>query len=112
MMYIGLSAATGIRTYDADHIRESIRTILTTPVGTRVMRRDFGSLLADLIDKPLTPKTRMQVLAATVIALARWEPRIELRQVQIEQEASKLTVVMTATRRDTGAAIKFQVPIR
>ncbi|RZA92967.1 hypothetical protein EVY19_18935, partial [Escherichia coli] len=29
--------------------------ILRTPVGSRVMRRDYGSLLASMIDQPQTP---------------------------------------------------------
>ena len=42
----GMSRETG-RACDDElaHIRQSIRDILTTPVGSRIKRRDYGSLL-------------------------------------------------------------------
>lgn len=50
--YIGMNRETGKAITDLDHIRQSIRAILITPVGTRVMRREYGSLLSALIDQP------------------------------------------------------------
>lgn len=44
----GTSRLTG-RVIDQDaHLTQSITDILTTPKGSRVMRRDYGSRLADL----------------------------------------------------------------
>jgi phage baseplate assembly protein W len=42
---IGLNAANGQALSGLDHLRQSIRDILTTRIGTRVMRRDYGSRL-------------------------------------------------------------------
>jgi hypothetical protein len=33
-----------------DHLKQSIIDILTTPIGSRVMRRDYGSRLFELVD--------------------------------------------------------------
>jgi len=41
----------------------------------------YGSLLPELIDGPINPLMRMRVMAASVMALARWEPRIQVNQV-------------------------------
>ena len=58
-----------------DHVRQSIGVILTTPIGSRVMRREFGSELFDLIDRPMTDQVILAIYSATVMAIARWEPR-------------------------------------
>jgi phage baseplate assembly protein W len=39
------------------------------------MRRDYGCLLADLVDRPLNRATLLASMAIA-LALARWEPRI------------------------------------
>ena len=39
----GINATTGAALSGMDHLRQSIRDILTTRVGTRVMRRAYGS---------------------------------------------------------------------
>lgn len=72
-----------------DHLRQSVRDILTTPIGSRVRMREYGSGLADLIDQNLTPLTLAQIYAATVDALKKWEPRLRVTRVQAEalQEA-------------------------
>lgn len=36
------------------------------------MRRDFGSVVPDLLDAPQNTVTRMQLMGATAIALAQW----------------------------------------
>ncbi|QND84661.1 Phage baseplate assembly protein W [Chromobacterium vaccinii] len=115
--YIGLNAATGQQLSDLDHIRQSIRKILTTSLRSRVMRREFGSLVPDLIDKPLNSKTHMQLLAATVMAISAWEPRVELARVRLQagQNASDLFVDLELTRRDdrgSGQSANLRVPLR
>lgn len=52
--YLGMNRATGAAIADLDHTRQSLSDILGTPIGSRVMRRDYGSLLSDLIDQPQT----------------------------------------------------------
>ena len=73
--------------FDA-HLAQSIEDILTTPIGSRVMRRDYGSRLPRLIDAPLNGETRIEIFAATAEALARWEPRLRLIRVSVDQAAA------------------------
>ncbi|WP_374756856.1 GPW/gp25 family protein, partial [Escherichia coli] len=54
---------------------------LRTPVGSRVMRRDSGSLLASMIDPPPTPALEMQIKVACYMAVLKWEPRVTLSSV-------------------------------
>lgn len=80
----GVDRNTGKRLSGNAHLAQSIGDILTTPLGSRVMRRDYGSMLFDLIDQPLNSATRLLIYAATALALRRWEPRIRVRKVRLE----------------------------
>ena len=80
---IGVDARIGRRLDSLSHLHQSIRDILTTRRGTRVMRRDYGSRLPDLVDNPITPKLAMELYAATAEALDKWEPRLRLTRIKI-----------------------------
>ena len=56
---------------DMEHLKQSVRDILTTPLASRVMRREYGSLVPDLIDEPMNNTTRLQCMSAAVIAEGR-----------------------------------------
>lgn len=99
----GLNAQTGQSLTGLAHLRQSIRDILMTPIGSRVMRRDYGSRIPDLIDQPITPRLTIEVVAAVGQALRRWEPRIELLRVRIEAAvAGKLTLALEFRYRPNG----------
>ena len=83
-MSMGMNTLTGFQISDIEHLRQSISKILTTPIGSRVQRRDFGSLLPDLIDQPLNDYLAIQLYAATATALLMHEPRFALRRVTLE----------------------------
>lgn len=79
----GINAHDGTRLGGLEHLYQSLRDILTTPIGSRVMRRDYGSRLFDLIDAPTNRQTITDIYAATAEAIMRWEPRFSLSQVKI-----------------------------
>lgn len=79
----GIDATNGKSLGGIAHLRQSIRDILTTPIGSRVMRRDYGSRLFQLVDAPMNRDTIMDLYAATAEAIRRWEPRFGLTKVQI-----------------------------
>lgn len=79
----GTSASDGKLLGGLDHLRQSITDILTTPLGSRVMRRDYGSRLYELVDAPMNGSTVMDLYAATAEALEAWEPRFRLTQVTL-----------------------------
>jgi phage baseplate assembly protein W len=78
----GMNAQTGQLLSGLEHLRQSITDILSTPIGSRVMRREYGSRLFELIDAPVTQGTLIDLYAATAEALAKWEPRFKLNRVQ------------------------------
>ncbi|CAI2527501.1 GPW/gp25 family protein [Serratia ficaria] len=80
----GVNAANGKRLGDSSHLRQSVFDILTTPIGSRVLVRDYGSRLFDLVDNPQDESTRVHIIAATAGALARWEPRLQVKAVTVQ----------------------------
>ncbi|WP_233350220.1 GPW/gp25 family protein [Kushneria phosphatilytica] len=109
-----MNRTTGTALTGIDHIRQSVADILTTPIGSRVMRRDYGSLLPELIDQPLNGATALRAYSATVVALMRWEPRIRVQQIQrlvSTDRPGRLTLVMTARLVDSGEDIDMTVPL-
>lgn len=66
-----------------DHVVQSINDILTTQVGERVMRRDYGSRIPELIDKPMNQETILDLYVATYEAIDRWEPRFQIEHVTL-----------------------------
>lgn len=84
---IGMDAFTGEALGDMDHLRQSIRDILSTPIGSRVMRRDYGSKIYRLIDAPMNRSTLLAIYAATADAIHKWEPRLRLSKMRIVSAA-------------------------
>jgi phage baseplate assembly protein W len=98
----GMNNTTGRAVSDVAHIRQSVRDILTTPIGSRAMRRDYGSLIPELIDQPMNPATRLRVMSASVSALVKWEPRIRVASVRLAVDANGTTVADIEADRVDG----------
>ena len=84
---IGMDAFTWAALDDMAHLRQSIRDILTTPIGSRVMRREYGSKIYRLIDAPMNRSTLLAIYAATADAIHKWEPRLRLSKMRIVSAA-------------------------
>ena len=82
MASVGVDRWTGKPIDGWAHVRQSVADILTTRVLTRVMRREYGADAPDLVDAPMTDKTRLAFFSAIATALVRWEPRFEITNVQ------------------------------
>jgi len=67
-------------------IEESIRIILGTQYGERLMRPDFGSNLKSLVFAPNNAATANLARYYVEEGLRRWEPRIELIEVLVEND--------------------------
>jgi phage baseplate assembly protein W len=92
----GLSATTARLLPEEQHLAQSINDVLATPLGSRVMRRDYGSDLPRLIDAPLNGETLVDLFAATAEAIDRWEPRFDLRRVEVaDAVAGRLSLTLT-----------------
>jgi uncharacterized protein len=112
----GMNRSTGRALGGDAHLRQSIADILTTPIGSRVMRRDYGSLLLDLIDQPINPATRLRLFAAVAVALLKWEPRLRLTNIALAVRGpGDVELTLTGERTDTGSPgtiARLTLPLR
>lgn len=111
----GMNAHTGSQLDSLAHIQQSVADILTTPLGSRVMRRDYGSLLPELIDQPLNGPTALRAYTATVVALMKWEPRLRVQQVTRQvstQRPGRFDLIINARRVDNGESVSLAVPLK
>ncbi|MFG0460802.1 GPW/gp25 family protein [Pseudomonas sp. yb_1] len=97
-----------------EHIKQSIEDILTTRLGTRIARREYGSLLPELIDHPQNDATRLRLYAATAMALMRWEPRIRLSQVQMATVSlsGRAELELTGALVDNNEPFSMRMPLQ
>jgi uncharacterized protein len=71
-----------------EDIEQSIRIILGTRPGERVMRPTFGCRAYELIFEPLSPSTISQLQEYVEEALTLWEPRIEVQGVLVTADSA------------------------
>lgn len=86
----GMSRITGYAITDDEsqeyaHLKQSIHDILSTLIGTRLCRRIYGSLIPHLIDQPANELTKVKLMSAAATSLIRFEPRIKISQIQVNQ---------------------------
>ncbi|WP_367863248.1 GPW/gp25 family protein [Pseudomonas guariconensis] len=80
---IGMDRRTGQPLAGQEHLRQSIEDILTTPLGSRRMRPEYGSNLRRYVDLPVNEGWKSAVQAEVARALGRWEPRLKLERVLV-----------------------------
>lgn len=109
-----MNRETGVTISELDHIIQSSSDILETRIGTRVMRRDYGSLIPELVDQPFNDATRLRLYAATAMALMRWEPRITLSRVQFSGITleGKIEIDLEAALVDSNEVQNLRVPLQ
>jgi len=80
---IGMDRRTGQPVAGLGHLRQSIEDILTTTVGSRRMRPEYGCQLRRYVDLPVNEGWKSAVQAEVARALGRWEPRLQLERVRV-----------------------------
>lgn len=108
-----MSRTTGLNLQnEVDHIRQAIQDILTTPIGSRLMRRTYGSLLPQMISAPFNDVNRMQLFAAAATALIQWEDRINLESINIEfVEQGKFVIDLGLTLVNSNQKESLSIPL-
>ena len=96
------SIATSSGTADID---SSIRMILTTAPGERLMRPDFGCRIWELLFEPINANTLGLMGEAVREAIGRWEPRVVLDDLRLDpsgQHAGEVLIEIDYTVRTTN----------
>lgn len=96
-----------------EDIKESIRIILGTAKGERVMRPEFGCDIHDHVYSSATPATLNVIETSVREALVRWEPRIDLEDVEAytdEDDPNKILIAIDYRVRSTNALANMVYP--
>ncbi|WP_375622656.1 MULTISPECIES: GPW/gp25 family protein [unclassified Bartonella] len=108
-MNSGMDRTTGKPLTGIDHLRQSIIDILSTRIGSRVMRRDYGSRVAELIDAPINNSFSVALYAAVAEALDKWEPRFKLKKIDFKwSEAGQVSLSFEGIYLPSGKPITME----
>lgn len=80
----GINRETGKLLTGWEHVAQSLQVLFTTHIGSRVMRRYFGSEVPPLLGENLTPRTILRFTYAIIVACELWEPRFRVKRVDID----------------------------
>jgi phage baseplate assembly protein W len=103
----GLAEAAGV-----DKVEESMRIILATQYGERVMRPEFGCNLSRLAFAPNDTATANLARYYVSEGLTRWEPRIEVVGVDVVNDGpgGRLVISVGYRLRATRDVRNFVYP--
>lgn len=107
-----MNRTTGRRITGIAHLQQSVADILSTPLGTRLERRTYGSLLPSLIDQPDNARTRLRCYAAIASALMKWEPRLRVTRVGMSSGAQPGQAVVDLEGEYLGQAINLSAALQ
>jgi len=90
-----------------DSVRQRIEVILRTRPGEQLMRPDFGGSLEEFLNQANSLTTRRRIHDRITDALSRWENRIVLDRVEVNEvpaQPSHLRVEIWYRIKRTGTA--------
>lgn len=112
---VGVNSTTG-RIAMSEHeqdIKESIRIILATAPGERVMRPDFGCGIHDLVFSPTSRVTLGLFESRVRESITQFEARVEILDLEIstrEADKGKLEIKLQCRVRDTNNEFNLVFP--
>ena len=111
---VEVDRAGGIAMSELDEsIRQSMLIILGTAPGERVMRPNFGCSIHDLVYAPNNLNTASLAAHFCIEALGKWEPRIELQNVNVQEgnQPSQVLVSIDYRIRTTNELFNLVYPL-
>ncbi|MCA3239886.1 MAG: GPW/gp25 family protein [Gemmatimonas sp.] len=94
------------------NVREAIRIVLLTAEGERLRRPRFGGSLAAFLFEPNNAATHQALAQRIARALAEWEPRITVEQVQVVVDpADADAAIATITYRLVATRVQERVSL-
>ncbi len=80
-------------TRGTENLDASVRVILSTAPGERLMRPQFGCQIWDLLFEPVNSNTLGLMDQAVRDAILQWEPRVDVTDVECVPDASDSSLV-------------------
>ena len=78
-------------------VTDSINRILKTPLGSRVMRPEFGSLLYTLRDRSFDDEYKLKATKYTYEAISKFEPRVRIELVSFRIKPVSGVIILSIT---------------
>ena len=98
---------------EIEHIKQSLEDIATTPIGSRLMRRDYGTLLANLIDQPISEVLYLKIYSTLYTAYVRWEDRIDISEMNVADiNNGQLILDIVGFLKTNGNEINMSIPVQ
>lgn len=108
-----MSRYNGAELTELEHIRQSLEDIATTPIGSRLMRREYGTLLASLMDQPIGQALYLKIYSTLYSAYVRWEDRIEISQISVaELNKGQLILDVIGFLKTNGNEVNMSIPVK
>lgn len=73
---------------NAKSVKQALLTIINTPIGSRLFEPDFGCDIRRFIFEPIDAQTKTDIKDTVEGAIGRFEPRVSLIQVIINETTS------------------------
>lgn len=99
------------QTSGPEKLKENIKHILLTGIGERVMRRDNGGGLRQLVHDPNNDALRAIVQHQIAKSIGYWEPRVQVQGVTVTQKDGMLSIEILYVISQTQQLQSTSVPI-
>lgn len=107
-----MSREIGSNLSEFEHIKQSIQDIISTPLGSRIMRRSYGTQLFNLIDQPTSEALYLKIYSTIYSSILQWENRIDVSQININSlSAGQMVIDLEFTLTKTGQAQNLNIPV-
>lgn len=105
------SGGVAVQSDSSEKLKENLIHILLTGDGERVMRRDYGGGLRQLVHDPNNEALKAIVRHQIARSIIRWEPRVEVQSVTVRQQQGTLIADLQYRIRRTQQPESLSVPI-
>lgn len=107
-----MSRQSGVGLTELEHIKQSLEDLISTPIGSRIMRRDYGTQVANLLDQPTSEALYLKCYSTIYSAILRWEPRIDITKLNISEFNGGQTVLdLEGVLTQTGQSLNMNIPL-
>ena len=95
-----------------ESISQSVDDIITTPIGSRTMRREYGSLIFELLDQPINDSLVLKCYSAIYTAVSRWEDRIGISKIVMSSmKDSGIVFDIEGFHTVSGEEMNLRIPL-
>lgn len=87
------------------YLKQSIYDLINTTVGSRVMRRNYGTNIMDFIDAPINELMLIRIQAYLASIILFQEKNILLKKLYIQQKLATLSIIIEGNFIPSGNAV-------